>query len=172
MLYALIVPFLVLLALCALLNLLTLPGNWIMVALVALWAFFGPESGTACLGLSFFLFFLGLALAGELIEFLSQIWGGKKYGSSNSSTLFGIVGAIAGAILCAPFLFGLGAILGGLGGAWLGCFLSERLLESKSAAQAIRAANGALLGRFLGMVVKFGLGVSMVALTASYVWPH
>lgn len=47
----------------------------------------------------------------------------------------------------------------------------ERLLAGRPASQAVTAANGALVGRFLGMVVKFGLGITMIVLTATAIWP-
>lgn len=168
LLHVLVVVFLLVLALCAALNLATLPGNWLMAVLVVLWAVFGPESR---MGVLYFVAFFGLAAAGEVVEFLSQIRGSKKYGSSNASTVAGMIGAIAGAIVFAPFLFGVGAIFGALGGAWAGCFVSERLLEGRPTPQAVTSANGALMGKFLGMVVKFGLGIAMVVLTAASVWP-
>jgi uncharacterized protein YqgC (DUF456 family) len=170
LLYIAVISFLLLLLLCALLNLASLPGNWIMAVLVGLWAAFGPEN-SAPMGIRFFLVFFALALAGEAVEFLSQVWGAKKYGSTNTSTFMGMIGAIAGAILFAPFLFGFGAVLGALAGAWGGCFLSERLLAGRSLKEAVTAANGALIGRFLGMTIKFGLGFSMLAWTAAAIWP-
>ena len=170
MLYVAVTSFLFLLLLCTLLNLAALPGNWLMAVLVVLWALFGPENSNTP-GVLFFLIFFGLALAGEAVEFLSQIWGAKKYGSSNTSTFMGMIGAIAGAILLAPFLFGLGAVFGALAGAWGGSFLAERLLGGRPVREAVTAANGALLGRFLGMTAKFGLGISMIVWTAAAIWP-
>ena len=160
--------FLLALGICVLLNLVTLPGNWAMVALVVAWALLVPGNG---LGLMFFVLFIGLAIAGELVEFGAQIWGARKYGSSRVSTWAGIVGAIVGAVFGAPFMFGVGAVFGALFGAWAGCFLAEVLSRRQLTAAAFRAAQGAFVGRFLGMVVKFGLGMAMLALTASHVWP-
>ena len=171
MIYVLVVVFLLVLVLCALLNLVTLPGNWAMAVMVVLWALLGPAATTTDMGLLFFVAFFGLAVAGEIVEFLAQLWGAKKYGSSNTATVAGMIGAIAGAIFLAPFLFGIGAIFGALGGAWLGSFAGERLLVGRPTPQAVTAANGALMGRFLGMVVKFGLGITMVVLTATAIWP-
>lgn len=168
MLTILAAVFILLLALCALLNLASLPGNWVMAILVLLWGFFGPEPA---LNLYFYIAFFGLAVAGEVIEFITQIWGAKKYGSSNSSTFAGMIGAIAGAIFFAPFLFGIGAIAGALGGAWCGCFIAEKLFERKSTQDAATSANGALVGRFLGMTLKFGIGITMLVLTATHIWP-
>ena len=160
--------FLLALGICVLLNLVTLPGNWAMVALVVAWALLVPGNG---LNVLFFVLFIGLAVAGEVVEFGAQIWGAKKYGSSKISTWAGIIGAIFGAIFGAPFMFGVGAVFGALFGAWAGCFLAELLIRQPSAV-AFRAAQGAFVGRFLGMVVKFGLGMAMLVLTASRVWPE
>lgn len=162
------VVFLVALGICVLLNLVTLPGNWAMVALVVAWTLLVPGNS---LGPLFFVLFIGLAVAGELVEFGAQIWGARKYGSSRVSTWAGIVGAIVGAVFGAPFMFGVGAVFGALFGAWAGCFLAEVLIRRQPSAVAFRAAQGAFVGRFLGMVVKFGLGMAMLALTASHVWP-
>ena len=171
MLYALVIVFVLLLCLCALLNLVSLPGNWVLAGLASLWAVAGPDAATAQMGTLFFVALFGLAAAGEVVEYASQIWGAKKYGASGKATVPGMIGTIAGAILGAPFLFGLGAIFGALAGAWLGSFTAERLLAGRPADLAAHAANGALIGRFLGMVVKFGLGITMVVLTATAFWP-
>lgn len=160
--------FLLALGVCVLLNLVTLPGNWAMVALVTAWALLVPGNS---LNMLFFVMFIGLAVAGEIVEFGAQIWGAKKYGSSKISTWAGILGAIVGAVFGAPFMFGVGAVFGALFGAWAGCFLAELLIRRQPSAVAFRAAQGAFVGRFLGMVVKFGLGMAMLALTASNLWP-
>ena len=166
--YALPGFFLLLLGLVAVLNLLPLPANWIMVALVFAWRFCNPNPGA--MDMAYLLSVLGLAAAGEIIELLAQIWGAKKYGSTNSGLLGGVIGAIAGAILCAPFLFGLGVLLGALGGAWIGCYLFERL-RGRTAAEAWQAAKGAMIGRIFGVIIKCGLGVMILVLTYHAVWP-
>lgn len=160
--------FLAVLAVCVLLNLVTLPGNWAMVALVIVWELFYPGPS---LGVMFFVLFIGLALVGELVEFGAQIYGSKKYGSSKTSTAAGVIGAIVGALFGAPFMFGVGAVFGALFGAWGGCYLAERFLRRQPSEVAFRAAQGALVGKFFGMVIKFGIGMAMLALTASHIWP-
>lgn len=161
--------FLTFLTLILLLNLLTLPANWIMVALIFVWRFANPNPGA----MDWFYFFsvIGLALAGEVIEFVAQAWGTKKYGSSNTGMVAGIIGAIIGAIVCAPFLFGIGALFGALIGAWLGCYTIERL-RGRTAEQAWQAAKGAMVGRFLGIVIKCGIGGMMLVLTYHAIWPN
>ncbi|MBQ4326208.1 MAG: DUF456 domain-containing protein [Mailhella sp.] len=161
--------FLVVLAVCVLLNLVTLPGYWAMVALVIVWEMFYPGSS---LGVAFFVLFIGLALVGEVVEFGAQIYGSKKYGSSKTSTAAGVIGAIAGALAGAPFMFGVGAIFGALFGAWAGCYLAERFIRRQPSELAFRAAQGAMVGKFFGMVIKFGIGMAMLWLTASHIWPE
>ena len=157
--------FIAFLALCAMLNLISLPGNWILAAAVGLYAYFTPDSGA---DLPFCLLFFGLLALGEAAEFFLQMRGARKGGASGRSTWLSMAGALAGAFFCAPLLFGLGAVPGALFGAWAACWLSERFLSGKSPQEAMRAAKSTFTGRLLGMVIKFGAGISMVCLTASY----
>lgn len=113
--------FLVLLGFVLLLNVITLPANWIMLGLIGLWRFAYPSPGD--MGVFFFAMLVGLALFGEVIEYIAQGWGSKKYGSSTSGMWAGLLGALVGALAGLPLLFGLGAFIGALVGAWIGCYL-------------------------------------------------
>ena len=66
--------------------------------------------------------------------------------------------------------FGLGAFIGALVGAWLGCLVME-LLRGRPGKEAFDAAFGTMMGRFLGTVCKLGTGSAMVVLTAHRIWP-
>lgn len=156
--------FLILLVLCVLLNFLTLPGNWLMAILVGAWALLVPNNP---FDFWFFFVFFALLVLGEVLEFVLQIKTSKKAGASGTSNVLGIIGAIIGAIVCVPLFLGLGAIAGALGGAWLGCFIGERLIERRSQEHAIQAANAALWGKFLGIVIKFGIGFYLIFHTAN-----
>ena len=59
---------------------------------------------------------------------------------------------------------GFGAFIGALVGAWIGCYLMERY-KGRNDYEARQAAKGALVGRFLGIVVKCGIGAVMLGLT-------
>ena len=135
--------FLVLLGFVLLLNVITLPANWIMLGLIGLWRFAYPSPGD--MGVFFFAMLVGLALFGEVIEYIAQGWGSKKYGSSTSGMW-------------------AGAFIGALVGAWIGCYLMERY-KGRNDYEARQAAKGALVGRFLGIVVKCGIGAVMLGLT-------
>lgn len=160
--------FLFLLCVVLLLNLFSLPANWVVVALVSMWRLLNPAPGD--MDFWFFIMLVGLAVLGEIIEFAAQAWGAKRYGSTTGGMWAGIAGALVGALLGVPFLLGLGALLGALGGAWLGCYALERL-RGRDDAEASLAARGALVGRFLGMVIKCGIGVIMLGLVYDAIWP-
>ena len=161
--------FITLLCFVLLLNIFGLPANWLMMGLVALWKLLHP--GTASMDVWFWVMMVGIALAGEALEMGMQILKAKRYGSSSSGTFAGMIGAIAGAILLAPLFFGLGALIGALAGAWTGCFLMERL-KGRPLREALDAAFGAMMGRFLGTVCKCGAGGAMLALAAGRIWPQ
>ncbi|MCR5563377.1 MAG: DUF456 domain-containing protein [Desulfovibrio sp.] len=160
--------FLSFLGILIFLNVFGLPGNWILVAFVALWKWCHPLAEN--LGLFFWVLLIGLAVIGELLEWGMQIVKARRYGSTSSGTFCGMIGAFIGAVLLAPLFWGLGALLGAMGGAWLGCFLME-ICSGKSAEKASEAAMGAMLGRLLGTVCKCGVGMTMLALTARRIWP-
>ncbi len=161
------IAFLVLLGLVLLLNVVSLPANWIIAALVIMWKLINPAPGD--MGAGFFTLLIGAAAAGEVIEFLAQAWGAKKYGATTGGMWAGVAGALVGAFLGLPFLLGLGALLGALCGAWLGSYLLERL-RGRPQTEALRAAKGALLGRFLGLVIKCALGAFMIGLVYRALW--
>lgn len=154
--------FLVLLAFVLLLNVITLPANWIMLGLIGLWRALYPSPGD--MGWLFFALLIGLAVFGEIVEYLAQGWGSKKYGSSTGGMWAGLLGALVGALAGLPLLFGLGALIGALVGAWIGCYLMERS-RGRDDYEARLAAKGALVGRFLGIVIKCGIGAVMLGLT-------
>ena len=145
----------------------SLPGNWINVALLGLWKLFHPEMPA---GWWFFLGLLLIAAVGEVLEFASQWWGGKRYGSSSRGNWGSLLGALIGAIIGAPFFLGVGALIGAVAGAFLGSLVVE-LVSGKEIAQAVTASKGAMLGRMLGFAVKAGLGMLLIILALPKVWP-
>ncbi len=153
--------FVLILSLTLLLNIVSLPANWLMLCLVGLWYWIHPAP--TGMDLMFFVTLIGLAILGEVIEFVLQAWGSKKYGSSTGGMWAGLAGAFIGALLGMPFFLGLGALFGALIGAWVGCYLLERL-RGRSAEAAYEAAKGALVGRLLGLIIKLAVGFVMVLL--------
>lgn len=148
------------------LHIFSLPANWILLGLTGLWALAHPAHPWGGL----FVLLCVLAVSGEVVEFIAQYYGGKRFGASGKGNLGGLLGALGGALLGAPFFFGLGALFGALFGAYAGCYLFERI-HGKNGAEANRAAWGALYGKAFGMVMKIGLGMVMWLAVIRDVWP-
>ena len=142
-------------------NLLSLPGNWINLLLLALWKW--THAGMEA-GLWFFLLLLLIAGIGELLEFFSQSVSARKYGGSSKGSWGALLGAFIGAILGAPIFMGLGSIPGSIAGAFAGSLLVE-LAYKKSFSSAIKASKGAMWGRIFGIVAKASLGMLILALS-------
>jgi uncharacterized protein YqgC (DUF456 family) len=154
-----------LMTLCLPLLIFGLPGNWIMLVIAGLWSYF---SGAA-FGWSFFIPLLGLALAGEALEFLLGIFAGKRFGGTGKGNIGGIIGGILGGIFGAGFGFGLGALPGALLGAFGGSFVLEKL-HGMERNKALHAALGTMLGRFGGFMVKLGIGITIFYLCLTRIW--
>lgn len=160
--------FIALLFFVLFLNVFGLPANWIILGLLALWQWLMPDARPA--GILLWVVLIGLALIGEALELWLQVSKARKYGSSSSGTFMSMLGAIAGAIFLAPLFWGLGAFIGALAGAWLGCLIME-LLKGDPFPKALRSAFGAFLGRFLGTVCKTGIGAAMIVFASKILWP-
>src|SRR5262245_39582692 len=97
--YYTLAVLLVLLNICALAtNLLTLPGNWFIVALTVLFAVFIHLPSGAGISLWSAGVVVGLALLGELIEFAAGAAGAAKTGGSRRGVILSVRGAVVGGI--------------------------------------------------------------------------
>lgn len=153
------------LILSQILQLFSMPANWVAIAFIAFWKWLYPESMTW----NYVLFLIVLAGLAEGLEFFLQARYAGKYGASTRGNIGGIIGAIAGAIFGAPFFLGLGAVLGALGGAYLGCLIAE--IPGKSKQEAMHAAKGAFVGKALGFTIKTAIGACIVVMSIPQVWP-
>jgi len=108
------------------------------------------------------LWLLGLAILGEILEWLITLSSAKRGGSSDLGVAGTIIGAMVGASLLS-FLPLIGSVIGFVGGAVLGAFLGE-YLTTQDAKRAWKAAKAALLGRVFVSLTKFGLAVVQIVL--------
>lgn len=166
---AVILISLIFLVIC-LLQVVGLPANWIILVLVFLWKLLGPAVSADGLTWTFIIIMALLAALGEIMEWALQVKLGNKFGSSAKGNWGGIIGSIIGGILLLPLFFGFGAILGALGGAYVGCLLVE-LACRRNFSDAHMAAWGAFIGRSLGMSLKLGLGIAIVVMSVWRMWP-
>ncbi len=155
-------------ALCG--TLFLLPGNWIVVGLAALYAFLLPQGTSPHVSWTVVAVAAGLALLGELIEFLAGAAGAKKHGGSRRGMLLAVVGTFAGSLLGASIgvpIPVVGPIVGALGGGALGAFAGAYAGEfwiGRPHADRVRISHAAMIGRLLGTAGKLIVAVMIVTL--------
>lgn len=104
---------------------------------------------------------IALVLLSYLVENLASAMGAKWYGASK----WGIWGALFGGLV--GIFFGLpGLFLGPLAGA----FAFELLLARKQLGGATRSTWGTLVGTALGILIKGGISLAMVATILIDLW--
>ena len=153
------------------LNLIALPGNWLCVLLIAGYAWLGPGEGRLSIGVGAVIGTFVLALIGEGIEFLAGAAGARKAGASKKSTLYSIIGSVAGAILggivgvpipvvgsaLAAILFGgIGAAAGAMYGEWT---------DGRKWRENWSIGHATFWGRTFGVLGKMVAGAVIVAVT-------
>lgn len=157
-----VLAFYILVSLAGLVSLVFgLPGTFIILGASVLYGWYG---GFSDITVRVIIILVVLALAGELIEFLLGILGSKKYESSNRAIVGSIIFGIIGAVMGAPFFFGIGAVIGAFAGAFAGAILME-LSQGKKMDEAIKSGWGAFLGRVAGTISKGAVGIAMIAIT-------
>jgi uncharacterized protein len=152
------------------LNLIALPGNWIAIGAVALYAWLGPEQGRAAISLTVLVSAFVIGLIGEAIELGAAAMGAQRAGASRRSTLFALIGSIAGAVVGAivglpvPAIGSvLAAILFGGAGATAGAMYGE-WSDGKNWRESWAVGHAAFWGRTFGMLGKMAAGFMIVLL--------
>lgn len=154
-----------------LLTLLQLPGNWLIVLVTALVAWWGwdPLPEARLVGWTVLVLLLVLAIAAEVAELTLAARGAKKAGGSRRGALLAIVGGVVGAVVGSfviPILI-VGTVIGAALGSAAGALVGDRT-AGREWRQAARAAHGAAVGRLSATAVKSLVGVLLwcVALVA------
>lgn len=154
-------------------NFVTLPGNWFIVAMAALFVEV-METGDAAQGLNWHaVILLGvIAAGGEVIEFFAGAAGAANKGGSRRAVALAIIGtligSITGAIMGLPIpILGplIGALAGGAGGAFAGAYLGE-MWKHGGADKSISVGWGAAIGRLFGTLGKLAAGMVMLVVLA------
>ena len=137
-----------------------LPGTWLILITSVLYSWL---TGFSVITYQMLLGLLVLAVAAEVLEFWSGLWGARRYGGSKKAMLGTLIGGLAGAIILTPMLFGFGALVGAFFGAFAGGFVVT-YLEQRKMNEAMRVGWGGLLGRVFAMVFKGAAVVTMIGL--------
>jgi len=142
------------------LNILGLPGLWLMLLAHALFAV--ATGWDVYVGLPSVITLFVLAVLAEFAEFAAGAAGSKVAGGSLRAMLGAIAGGIVGAILLTALV--PIPVVGTIIGACLGAFIGAMVLEfwGTDWRQALRVGWGAAKGRFWGIVLKTVFGGSML----------
>lgn len=146
--------------------LITLPGTWVLLAVVAVlqaWRGELVEWNTLA-------WCAGLAIVGELVEFAASALGAAKAGGSKRAALGSIAGALVGAILGTPWLFPIGPIVGGSLGAGVGALLAERTIATKTWAHSAKVGTGAAIGRLVATACKSAIAAIVAIIVVYAAW--
>lgn len=151
-----------------LLNLISLPGNWLAVLALGIYAWLGPESDRVGVGVVPVIVAFGLGIVGELFEFAAGAVGASRAGASRRATVLSIVGSVIGAItggiiglpipIIGPVLAAL--IFGGVG-ATAGAMFAE-WNNGRAWRENWRIGRAAFWGRTAGTVGKMVAGLAIV----------
>ena len=134
-----------------------LPGTFIILAGAVA---YNLIQWAMALSLSALGFLLGIALIGEVLEYVLSVTLASRRGASNPAIWGAVIGGILGAIIGTPMPI-VGSVVGLFIGVFLGAFVVEMVLQ-KDVTRALRSAIGAFYGRVGAIVTKSMLGVVMV----------
>jgi len=151
-------------------NLFGIPGNWIMILILALWAWWQPSENLWDISWWTIAVFVALAGLGELLEFAASVLGTRKVGGGRRAAVLSVVGSILGGLVGAfvglpiPVVGWLiGTILFASLGAFVGAWLGERWAGSEMEA-SLKVGGAAFLGRLVGTIGKIAMGSAILVI--------
>lgn len=170
-------PFLLLAVLAAgwVMTLLSLPGNWLMVLAVAIYAWLVPTEWRGDVSWAVVLVVLLLAIVGEILETLAVAVGTSRAGGSRRAALLGLCGSLGGGLIGAlvgvpiPVIGSLvGAVLFAACGAAFGAHVGEAW-KGRTSDESWKVSQAAFVGRLLGTMAKILAASVIVAIVAGAV---
>ncbi|MCH2202810.1 MAG: DUF456 domain-containing protein [Fuerstiella sp.] len=156
------------------LNLLMLPGNWIMVAALCLFLLVAGDTQTGPNWITV-LTVAGLATVGEIIELIAGSARAAKAGATRRSMLLSLaasfaLGIVGTFVVPVPVVgTALGAISGAALGAFAGAWLGETWAGTNSG-QRVEISQAAMVGRLLGIVIKLTIGAAIFVIQLVSLW--
>jgi uncharacterized protein YqgC (DUF456 family) len=144
-------------------NILGLPGLWLLVAAYCGYAWWNWSDGYV--GWWSIGILIGLGILAEIVEFVAGGAGAKAAGGTKRAMVGGIIGAIVGGIVMSPLFPVIGTIFGACLGAFVGAALIELAIH-RDMNRATRVGTGAARGRFWGIIYKTGIGLAMFLVAA------
>jgi uncharacterized protein len=141
-----------------------LPGTWLMILVPALLEWWQP--GQFMYSWTVLFVAAGLAVLGEVLEFVLGAAGSRHAGGSKRAAalaiLGGLVGGIVGTVLPVPIV---GTLIGACLGAFAGSLIGD-LWAGRPLFPSFEAGWGAAVGRFWGTLSKLAIGAIIVVILA------
>jgi uncharacterized protein YqgC (DUF456 family) len=151
-----------------LLNVLGLPGLWLMVLghLIFAWV----TGWNVYVGWPSVIILILLGALAEVVEFVAGAAGSAKAGGTKRGSIGAIVGGLIGGFVGTGLIPipVVGTVIGAVAGAFLGASVVEIMIDPDTG-RAWRVGVGAAKGRFAGIVIKsvFGAIMFVVSLVAA-----
>jgi uncharacterized protein YqgC (DUF456 family) len=153
------------------LDLLGLPGNWMMVASTIIVAWVNWSRGMFSIWTLAVI--VVLATVSEVFELVAGMLGARKAGATRWGAAGALAGGFIGAVLGTfflpiPVLGSLtGAVLGACAGAW-----GMEMMLGRGMKASVKSGVGSGVGRLLGTIIKLVLGIIiwLIVAVAAY-WP-
>lgn len=151
------------------LNLVGLPGNWLMVGAAALCAWLVPPESRLHIEWLTVGLLAALGGLGELAEFAAGAAGAARTGGSKRgvalSALFAVAGGLIGAVVGTPIpIIGnaVAAVLGAAIGSAAGAIIGEQW-KGRKLSHSLEVGQAAFWGRLLGTLAKTIAGTAILA---------
>lgn len=163
---SLLVVFYIYLFAVLFLNVVGLPGNWVLVAtalIVKLIPKFGDYSWV------YFFVILALAVLGEVIESLLGLVVVAKKGGTRWGVIGSFVGGFSGVLFGATILPPFGSVIFGFLGAFAGAVAGEYINEQRADA-ALKVGFWSFVGRAMAIMGKVAAGLGIVWILITQTW--
>ena len=144
------------------LNLIGLPGLWVMVGAAAV---YGWHTGWQYIGWVTLATLAAIGILAEIIEFISGSRGAKKAGGSRRAAWGALIGGIAGAIVLTIPIPIIGTTIGLLMGVFAGAIVGEMTLRREHD-HLMRVGWHAAWARLIAILIKVLFSVVMLGIAA------
>jgi uncharacterized protein YqgC (DUF456 family) len=147
-------------------TLLGMPGTVIILVDAILYAIF---TGFDKIGIKILIILLLISLVAEGLDFLLNMAGTVRYGTSGKGIWASLIGGLIGAMVMTPVLFGFGIMFGTFLGGFIGVLIVE-LIHQGHLKPALRSGRGIILGWFAGILVKGSFSLLMIVITLTNIY--